>query len=248
MPQTDWGWLITPEEFQSWLFFLSPDLAAVNKPGLVVCHPSKHGPWSSLIGAAREFLQEDTLHMPSRLDRETSGIVLFARHRELGSQLQRAIQHRLVRKSYTAILDGILPNPVTVDRPIARSTTSAVFLKQEVRDDGQPALTEFIPLAHASGRTLARIHPHTGRLHQIRVHAASIGHPVTADKLYGPDETLFLHFLQHGYDETLRQSLPLPRQALHACSLTFDLPDGPLSFEAPLAADLAAFWQSLETQ
>lgn len=248
MPQTDWGWQITPAEFESWIFFLSPELVAVNKPGSVVCHPSKHGPWSSLIGAAREYLHEDVLHMPSRLDRETSGVVVFARNSARGSELQRAIQHGRVRKTYTAILDGLLPAPITVDRPIGRALDSHVFLKQDVRDDGQSAQTEFIPLAHAAGRTLARVHPRTGRLHQIRVHAASIGHPVTADKLYGPDESYFLHFIQNGFDERLRQALPLARQALHASSLQFDLPSGPLAFEAPLAADLEAFWHSLQTQ
>ena len=247
MPQTDWGWQITPAEFESWIFFLSPELLAVNKPGSVVCHPSKHGPWSSLVGAAREYLREDVLHMPSRLDRETSGVVVFARNRIRGSELQRAIQHGRVRKTYTAILDGLLLDPVTVHRPIARAADSPVFLKQAVRDDGQPAQTEFVPLAHAGGRTLARVHPRTGRLHQIRVHAASLGHPVTADKLYGPDETYFLHFIRHGFDEKLQLALPLPRQALHASSLQFDLPSGALSFEAPLAPDLAAFWRALET-
>lgn len=247
MPQTAWGWQISPPEFESWILLLSPDLLAVNKPGSVVCHPSKHGPWSSLIGAAREYLHEDVLHMPSRLDRETSGVVVFARNRIRGSELQRAIQHGRVRKTYTAILEGVLPAPVTVDRPIGRALGSAVFLKQSVRDDGQPAHTDFIPLAHASGRTLARIHPRSGRLHQIRVHASSIGHPVAADKLYGPDETHFLRFIEHGFDETLQRALPLPRQALHASSLEFDLPSGSLSFEAPLAADMDAFWRSLQT-
>lgn len=247
MPQTEWGWQITPAELESWILYLSPDLIVLNKPGCVVCHPSKHGPWSSLIGAARESLGAEVLHMPSRLDRETSGVVVFARHRSLGSELQRAIQHGRARKSYAAILDGILEAPVTVDRPIGRAMHSRVFLKQAVRDDGQPAQTTFVPLSHARGRTLARVQPRTGRLHQIRVHAASIGHPVAADKLYGRDESYFLHFIQHGFDQTLQRALPLPRQALHASSLIFDLPSGALAFEAPLAADLDAFWRSLES-
>lgn len=239
--------MIAPAELESWILSVSADLLVVNKPGLVVCHPSKHGPWSSLIGAAREYLGEAVLHMPSRLDRETSGAVVFARNRELGSRLQRAIQHSRVRKTYTAILDGTLSEPVVVDQPIGRAAHSSVFLKQAVRPDGQAAQTEFHPLAHAGGRTLARIHPRTGRLHQIRVHAAFLGHPVTADKLYGPDETHFLRFIQHGFDDVLRASLPLPRQALHAASLIFQLPAGELRFDAPLAADIADYWRALES-
>ncbi|MBI4891608.1 MAG: RNA pseudouridine synthase [Acidobacteria bacterium] len=247
MPRTDWGWLVTPAELDSWTLLLTPDLFAVNKPGHVLCHPSKFGPWSSLVGAAREFLGEPVLHMPSRLDRETSGAVLFARNRVLGSSLQRAIQHHRVHKTYTAVLDGILSTPITVDQPLGRDPHSAVFLKQAVVPDGSPSQTEFEPLAHAGNHTLVRVRPRTGRLHQIRVHAAFLGHPVTGDKLYGPDETLFLRFIRNGFDETLQRALPLSRQALHASSLVFQLPAGELRIDAPLAADIDAFWHSLQT-
>ncbi len=247
MPRTDWGWLLTPAELESWTLLLTADLFAVNKPGHVLCHPSKFGPWSSLIGAAREYLGEPVLHMPSRLDRETSGAVLFARNRELGSTLQRAIQHHRVHKTYTAILDGILSSPVTVDEPLGRDAHSSVFLKQAVRPDGYPSHTEFEPIACAANHTLTRIRPRTGRLHQIRAHAAFLGHPVTGDKLYGPDENHFLHFIQHGFDETLQQALPLSRQALHASSLVFQLPGGELRIDAPLADDIDTYWRSLQT-
>lgn len=246
MPVADWGWLISPEELESWILFLSDELLVVNKPGSVVCHPSKHGPWSSLVGAARELLGAQVLHMPSRLDRETSGVLLLARTRPFASQLQHAIQQRTVRKSYTAILEGTLLDSVTVDQPIGRAIGSSVFLKRAIRPDGQPAQTEFIPLAHAAGRTLARIHPISGRLHQIRVHAAAIHHPVAADKIYGPDESLFPHFIQHGFDARLQAALPLRRQALHASSISFSLPGGDLAFDAPLASDMANLWLTFE--
>ena len=245
MPRTDWGWQITPEELAGWILREDSELLVVNKPGAVVCHPSKYGPWSSLIGACREYLGADVLHMPSRLDRETSGVVVFARRRELGSRLQRAIQHGQVNKTYLAILCGQLDGPLTVDQPIGRAGTSPVFIKQAVREGGQPAVTDFVPLEQRAGYTLARIHPHSGRLHQIRVHAAHIGHAVAADKLYGPDDTLFLEFISHGFSARLAEALPLPRQALHAVRLEFRLDDMLLSFEAPLAADLAAFWAGL---
>jgi len=246
VPKTDWGWLITREELRSWIVHEDAGLLVIDKPGGVVCHPSKHGPWSSLIGACREYLTADVLHMPSRLDRETSGVVVFARHRALGSTLQRAIQHGRVRKSYTAILEGALDEPVTVEQPIGRAGGSAVFIKQGVSADGQPARTEFVPLDHAGRHTLVRVHPSTGRLHQIRVHAAWIGHPVAGDKLYGPDENLFLEFIAHGFTQRMKDLLPLERQALHSGELVFDLAIGPLRFEAPLAPDMAAFWRRLQ--
>ncbi len=247
MPKTDWGWLISPAELESWIIHRDADLLAVNKPGGVVCHPSKHGPWSSLIGACREYLGVEVLHMPSRLDRETSGVVVFAARRELGSLLQRAIQHGRVSKTYVAILEGTLRQPVFVDQPVGRATGSSVFLKQGVCADGQAAVSEFVPLEHSGGYTLARVHPRSGRLHQIRVHAAWMGHAIAGDKLYGPDERLFLEFIAHGFTQRLREMLPLERQALHASGLVFDLPDGPLCFHAPLARDMEEFWALLPT-
>lgn len=237
--------MITPEELRSWILDERPEWLVVNKPAGVVCHPSKHGPWSSLIGAAREYLGEPVLHMPSRLDRETSGVVVLVRQRELGSRMQRAIQEGRVRKRYLAILEGTLEGPRDVDLPLGRALNSHVFLKQAVRPDGYPARTRFIPVEHRGGRTLARVEPETGRLHQIRVHAAAIGHPVCGDKLYGPDETLFLEFVRHGFTEKHRQLLGAERQMLHAEELVFTLEGRETRFHAPLAADMRLFWESL---
>src|SRR4051812_46221733 len=106
MPLTDWGWLSTPEELRSWILAESHELLVLNKPPHVVCHRSRQGPWSCLIGACREYLGAETLHMPYRLDRETSGVFVFARTREAGSRLQTAVQNRTVHKTYHAILCG----------------------------------------------------------------------------------------------------------------------------------------------
>jgi 23S rRNA pseudouridine1911/1915/1917 synthase len=244
MPATDWGWLVTADELESWILHHDGDLLVVNKPGRVVCHPSKHGPWSSLVGAAREYLGADRLHMPSRLDRETSGVVVLAKTPAMGSRLQVAIQRGRARKSYLAILDGRLPEPVTIDQPLGRDPSSAVFLRQWVVPGGQPSITEFIPLACAGGMTMARVRPRTGRLHQIRVHAAWLGCPVAGDKLYGPDERLFLEFIRHGWTQHLAAALPIERQALHAEEISFHLPSGDLTFRAPLAPDMEALWAS----
>ncbi len=248
VPGTDWGWQVTPEELEAWTLERTADWLAVNKPAGLVCHPSKHGPWSSLVGAAREWLGDPVLHMPSRLDRETSGIVVLIRRRALGSALQRAVQHGFVRKRYLAILEGELDAPLDVNLPLGRAAGSRVFLKQAPREDGFPARTRFVPLERRAGRTLARIEPETGRRHQIRVHAAAIGHPVCGDKLYGPDEGLFLEFLRHGMTESLRSRLGAERQMLHAELLEFELPCGALRFEAPPAEDLQAFWASLRNR
>jgi 23S rRNA pseudouridine1911/1915/1917 synthase len=242
VPETERGWIVTPEEFASWIVANSAELAVVNKPGGVVCHPSKHGPWSSLAGSAREYFGLPTIHMPFRLDRETSGVWLAIKNRELASEIQKAVEQRLVRKSYLAILEGRLSDPVTVDRPIGRDLASSVWTKQRVVEppEGQPALTRFEPLESRERYTLARVVPATGRLHQIRVHAAWLGHPVVGDKVYGADETLYIEFIERGFTRRLAETLPLRRQALHCESV--ELP-GFGSWSAPLAADLAEWWQ-----
>ncbi len=235
MPATAWGWEVTDEELAAWTLHDDAEILVLDKPGGVVCHPSKRGPRSSLIGAAREYLRLETLHMPSRLDRETSGVVLFAKTRSAGSRLQRAIEHRQVEKLYLAILTGELRAPLVVDRPLGPDPESAVMMKQRVAEGGAPAVTEFTPLAAGGGYTLARVTPRTGRLHQIRAHAAAIGHPLAGDKLYGGDETLYLEFVREGFTERLARALPLPRHALHAAELRFPLLP---AFRAPFPDDL----------
>ena len=88
------------------------------------------------------------------------------------------------------------------------------------------------------------VRPYSGRMHQIRVHAAWLGHPLIGDKIYGPDPQLFLDFIECGWTAELAARLELPRQALHASRIEFELADGALAFEAPFPADLRAFWQS----
>jgi 23S rRNA pseudouridine1911/1915/1917 synthase len=196
MPRTSWGWEITPDEIHSWILFEDDDLLVINKPAHVVCHPSKQGPASSLVGAARIYTGLERLHMPSRLDRETSGVVILAKNAELGSLLQKAIQRGAARKRYTAILHGRLESTTRVDAPLDRAPNALFRLKMAVVEGGASSLTVFTPVAYRGGYTLAEVVPETGRLHQIRVHAAHIGHAVAGDKLYGPDETLFIEFIE----------------------------------------------------
>lgn len=244
MPATEWGWHISPDELRDWIVEDTPHWIVVNKPGCVVCHPSKRGPWSSLIGACREYAELDRLHMPFRLDRETSGVVLFAKDAETGRVLQRAVQARQVRKTYYAIVTGELHDSIEVDAPIGQHPQSAIRLRRAVVPEGQQARTVFHPLATAGGFTICRVQPATGRLHQIRVHAAHLGHPLVGDKIYGPNELIYLRFLESGQAGWMTEELGLSRQALHCRDIDFRpmsaWPDG-LHFEAPIPEDMLRF-------
>ena len=235
--------LIDPAEFPRWIVEEDGDVIVLNKPGDIVCHPSKNGPWSSLVGACREHLQLPRVHMIYRLDRETSGVMVFAKNAAMAGRLQTAVEGRRVRKLYLAILCGELREPVVVDAPLGRDLASSIVARQAVvrGPEGRPAMTEFIPVAHGGGYTLARVRPRTGRQHQIRVHAASIGCPILGDKLYGPDQLLFLEFIRDGFTPRLASLLTLPRHALHALEMRFDPGEGGRTFRAPLTPDLCAF-------
>jgi 23S rRNA pseudouridine1911/1915/1917 synthase len=232
--------LIEPDELRSWIVYEDEDVLVIDKPGWVVCHPSKNGPWSSLVGACRELTGLETLHLVARLDRETSGIVLIAKRPASARRLQMAFQERRVDKTYLAILGGELAAAVTVDQPLAKDLESPVASRVTVRKSrsAQRAITHFEPLVSGGGYTLARVKPETGRKHQIRAHAFWLGHPIAGDKVYGPDDTLFLEFITEGWTPRLAAALPMRRQALHAASLEFT--NGP-QFRLPLAWDMAQF-------
>ncbi len=236
--------LIDPAELARWIFHQDDDVVVVNKPGWVVCHPSKHGPWSSLVGALREHFATPTLHLVTRLDRETSGVVVVARHPLAARRYQMAMQNRRVEKTYLALLTGELAAAIEVTAPLARDEKSVVAVMRRVAMPGETgaesARTRFVPLAAKNGFTLARVEPITGRTHQIRVHAAHLGHAVLGDKLYGPDPSLYLEFAKQGWTPRLAATLPLRRQALHAARVRF-LDDGLGDFTVPPPPDLAEF-------
>ncbi|WP_233256520.1 RluA family pseudouridine synthase [Opitutus sp. ER46] len=238
--------MIDPSEVPGWVVYEDERLLVVNKPGDVVCHPSKAGPWSSLVGALREYSGLPTVHLVFRLDRETSGIVVLTKDAAMASRLQVAMQKRTVGKAYVAILRGRLTAPVTVDQPLGDDVHSMVFLKSAVTTDGQKAVSHFTPLSVSPAEaaepfSLVRVVTETGRKHQIRAHAEWLGHPMVGDKIYGGDATCYLEFIDHGWTPRLAAQLLLSRQALHCAEI--DLRGAGLDhvFTAPLAADMQTF-------
>lgn len=244
MPAAPYVRLISPEELDKWLLYQDAEVLALDKPAGVVCHPSKAGPWSSLSAAVREHRGLAAAHLVSRLDRETSGVTLFARTPDVARRLQRATAARLAAKTYLAVLTGELSAPIDVDQPLGQAEGSPVKAQTAVRADGSQARTRFEPLAAGGGFTLARVITATGRKHQIRAHALWLGLPLVGDKIYGPDPRCFLEFLETGWTPALEERLLLPRQALHCSSLDLRAAGLPGPFRAPLPADLMAFCES----
>lgn len=244
MPETPDGYMITREEFASWILRDDDRLLVLNKPALVVVHPSKNGPWSSVVGAAREYTGLERVHLVFRLDRETSGVVVLAKERALASELQVAVEKRRNAKRYLVILQGELADGEhVVDVPIGADVTSVVFSKRRAgpAPGAQEARTIFRALAHGGGFSVVEAVPLTGRTHQIRAHAEWLGHRVVGDKVYGGSPSCFLEFMEGGWSESLEKRLLLKRQALHCLRVEFALRDGPLVCAAPPTPDLVAF-------
>lgn len=218
------------------------DLLVVNKPAGLVCHPTKDDEFSSLISRARLHLGKlSHPQLVNRLDRETSGITIIAKTDSAARELRRIWERREARKEYLAIVHGHLsPGHGVIDAPLGKDDSSRVAIKDCVRADGAPSMTEYwveklfvrerdlneTPAdAPASERnlpfTLVKLAPLTGRKHQLRIHLAHIGHPILGDKLYSGDEDLYLALVEDRLTAEQRQRLLLPYQALHASLVSF---------------------------
>jgi len=203
------------------------ELLVVNKPADLVCHPSKDGELSSLVGRVRLHLRnEQQPHLVNRLDRETTGLVLVAKNREVARALGKLWQGRQVCKEYLALVHG---HPATdrgvIDAPLGKDVSSRVAIKDCVRADGAPSRTDYAVLQRLTRGSVAvsllQVMPRSGRKHQIRIHLAHAGHPVVGDKLYGGDEDCYLALVERRLTPAQRAKLILPTHALHARSLAF---------------------------
>jgi 23S rRNA pseudouridine1911/1915/1917 synthase len=221
------------------------DVLVVDKPAGLVCHPTKGDEWSSLIGRVRLHLGHAEGRLVNRLDRETSGVVLIAKHRESASELGTLIAREAVDKSYVAIVHGYVDGVRVIDAPLGRDEQSPVAIKDCVRSDGAPARTRIVGARpfERDGESFStlEIAPETGRKHQIRIHLAHIGHPIVGDKLYGHDEQCYLRFVSGALTDDDRRVLRLPYHALHAQQLSLVWRGRPWSWHATLPAMLRDF-------
>ena len=231
------------------------DYVVVDKPPFLLVHPTKPNAAPTLWKQLRELLAFEIagggqVSIVNRLDRETSGLVLVAKTSAAARKFGMLMQERRLKKEYLAIVWGWpeWENKV-VDVPLDRQSKrqkSRIWLKQMTHPAGAPARTEFhverrfikSESSSADKFSFIRAVPRTGRTHQIRLHLALIGHPIVGDKIYGPDEQLYLRFIETGWTPELKQRLLLPRHALHSAKLAIV---GEIEWKSPLPADLAEF-------
>lgn len=202
-------------------------LLVINKPAGLVCHPTKGDEFSSLISRVRLHLGATSEpHLINRLDRETSGVILVAKEDVTALELRRLWEQREVTKSYLAVVHGhVHTDEGVIEAPLGKDTRSRVAIKDCVVAGGAAALTRFQVVRRFVREegpfSMLRVHPLTGRKHQIRIHLAHIGHAIVGDKLYGPDENIYLDFVSYRMTEAQRAQLLLPYHALHAEEVRF---------------------------
>jgi len=231
---------------------------AINKGAPLIVHPTDGGAQSSLLGGVEELLAYDIangakLSIVNRLDRETSGVVLIAKNKNHARLFGRAMMRKEFRKEYVAIVFGWPDwDERTVDAPLISQREvreSPIWLKQAVDASGKDSETRFSVKKrftyHQGGEdhrlSYMHVKPVTGRMHQIRVHAAHMGHPLVGDKIYGSNEGYYLDFIKNGWSDVMAEGLLFRRHALHAERLILEGEDVLMDISAPLRRDISLF-------
>lgn len=216
------------------IVFEDDALLVLNKPAGMPVHGGS-GLSFGVIEALRRLRPGVSLELAHRLDRDTSGCLLVAKSRSMLRVLHDALRAREVKKDYVLVVLGRWPRRVTtVQLPLLRYLTASGERRVRVAGDGKASRTDFTIRQAAAGATLLDARLHTGRTHQIRVHAAASGHPVAGDEKYSAPEQL----------ERVRAA-GVRRLCLHAASLALDLDGTRRRFEAPVPEELLAAWEAL---
>ena len=203
------------------------DLLVVNKAAGVPIHPSQGNHDNTLANGIAWYLREKgevaTYRAINRLDRDTTGLLILARHALSACMLSEMVRTHAIRRCYLAAASGLVPPEGVIDAPIARAGDSTIERCVDF-ERGDSARTHYRTLCYNRDTdcSLVELRLETGRTHQIRVHMKHIGHPLPGDFLYNPDYRL------------------IGRQALHSWQLDFIHPikKEPLHFEAPLPEDM----------
>ncbi|MES1172020.1 MAG: RluA family pseudouridine synthase [Bacteroidota bacterium] len=219
----------------------------IDKPAGLPMHTSAKFWRNTLVAVLRERYPGQHTEICHRIDRETSGVMLIARTPEAGALLKMAFARRQISKRYLALVKGVPPDAGVIDQPLKLLETPT-HLMMGLASDGMPAITRYQVVRRFAAHALVAASPETGRQHQIRVHLASIGHPLVGDKLYGAGEEYFMEACDTGISPALLARFDgLARHALHAERLTFPHPTQgiPMTVASPMPADLTDYMAGL---
>lgn len=198
---------IVAEEQQLDVLYEDNCLLVLNKPGNIVVHPTCQHPFGTLANGVKRYFEKKGIHIltrfVNRLDRETSGVIVFAKNEYTQESLSKQMQKNLFEKEYIAVVHGVVKEDCgTIDFPIKRAPDSIML--RMAASDGETAITHFEVIKRLPEHTVLRLKLETGRTHQIRVHCKAIGHSIVGDGLYSEIETDLIR-----------------RQALHAEKIRF---------------------------
>ncbi len=213
------------EDIEIEVLYEDADLIAVNKPPFMVVHPTrKHVDGTLLNGIIYYLHSKGELvkpHLVSRLDRDTSGVIIVAKNSFAQSFLIDKMSENRVKKKYTAIVEGRFEKKRgLIDLPIGREEVDGI--KRIVTEEGKRSKTKYKVLSENANFSLVELELLTGRTHQIRVHLSHLGHPIVGDELYGSSCLSLIN-----------------RQALHASSVRFESPrTSVVTVNAPLPEDM----------
>ena len=230
------------------LVYACQDYIVLDKPANLPCHPAGgfflHTLWALLKEGRVEGVPAlEQVHFISRLDRETSGVVLLAMTPQFHTRAGKMIHADGTEKQYMAVVHGSFPESLEADGWLYHDPACSVekrraFSLEKPDCPAENAHTSFRCVDKKNGLSLVEATLHTGRYHQIRATLCGLGFPVLGDKMYGLDETIYIRFANQCMTEEDRRKLRLDRQALHAFRLRFDGHE----FTAPLPKEL---WEAL---
>ena len=217
---------------------------AINKPSGLLSIPDRIGKDPSVKTILQQHFEKIfTVH---RLDKDTSGIIIFAKNEDTHKQLSLLFENRLAVKYYTGLVHGRMEhNTGTIDANMMEHPAGNGSMITHTK--GKPSVTDYEVLEYFKTYSWIKFQIHTGRTHQIRVHSQHIGHAIVCDALYGSADPVLLSNLKKKYKPSkYHEEQPmLSRLGLHAWQLQFTLNDEQYNLEAPLAKDLRALLQQL---
>lgn len=222
---------IVPKKMDLDILYEDKYMLILNKPAGVAIHPSCEHFETSLSNGVKYYFDSINLKKKirpvNRLDKDTSGVVIFAKNEYVQECLVKQMKSGIFKKYYIAFVNGILENKNgIINIPIARKNNS--IIERCISEDGDIAITDYFVITELNNISMLYINLKTGRTHQIRVHMSYLGHPIIGDSLYGESSNL------------------INRQALHACKVSFIHPitKENLNVEADLPKDLKNLMQN----